>query len=358
MQQESVGDPIELEKLSNYAILDSPAVGIQEGDEETRWHEGHQHDEEQHYHHLTLPSPADIETDDREFVDPTEKINRPTKFVLTTFERLPKFLADNEYIRSGYRVHFSFKLCIISLFRRHNETLNVWTHLLGAIMFTSLMIATYSYILPSIHKRAPIAMDYAVFAVFFFGAHAQMLFSAIYHLFSAHSASVAKWLARLDYMGICLMIVGSYYPPLYYMLRPCHPTLMRVHLTMISILGVIGIGVIGIPRLQGPRFRVFRAVFFLVFALYVIIPFPQIVSNLGFGYLWPLFWRLGIMGLLYIFGVAIYASRCPERCCPGKLDFGWYSHPIWHLFVIAAGLMQFYNCIYAYSNYLMHECPT
>ena len=45
------------------------------GDENTRWHEGHTHHEgEQHYHHLTLPSLADIETDDAEFVDPTESM--------------------------------------------------------------------------------------------------------------------------------------------------------------------------------------------------------------------------------------------------------------------------------------------
>lgn len=47
-------------------------------------------------------------------------IARPTKFVLSSFEQLPRFLADNEFIRYGYRVHFSFKLCLISLFKLHN----------------------------------------------------------------------------------------------------------------------------------------------------------------------------------------------------------------------------------------------
>eukprot|EP00026_Physarum_polycephalum_P008313 Phypoly_transcript_08395.p1 GENE.Phypoly_transcript_08395~~Phypoly_transcript_08395.p1 ORF type:complete len:377 (+),score=25.48 Phypoly_transcript_08395:190-1320(+) len=329
--------------------------------DDTRWHEGELHEKKQHFHHLTLPSLPDIETDDAEFIDPTERFARPTKFVLTSFESCPKFLADNEFILHGYRVHFSFKLCMESLFRRHNETLNVWTHLVGTLCFTALMIATYAKILPSmISKRIPITTDYAVFAVFFFGAHAQMLFSTIYHLFSAHSASVAKWLARLDYMGICLMIVGSYYPPLYYLLRPCHPDLMRIHLSIISLLGVIGLFVVAIPKLQGPEFRVFRAIFFIIFGLYIIIPMPQIIAVMGVRYVWPMAWRLMVMGALYILGAAFYASRCPERCCPGKLDFGWYSHPIWHMFVIAAGLMQFYNCLYAYLHYNMHsfECPT
>lgn len=331
---------------------------------DTRWHEGELQDKKkQHFHHLSFPE--DIETDDAEFIDPTETFARPTKFELTSFDALPKFLADNEFILHGYRVHFSFKLCMESLFRRHNETLNVWTHLVGTLVFTALMIFTYAKFLPSyvsnVSKRIPVGTDYAIFAVFFFGAHAQMLFSTIYHLFSAHSAGVAKWLARLDYMGICLMIVGSYYPPLYYMLRPCHPDLMRVHLSIISLLGVIGMFIVGIPKLQGPQFRVFRAIFFVVFGLYIIIPLPQIISLMGMKYVWPLLWRLSIMGALYICGATFYASRCPERCCTrGKLDYGWYSHPIWHMFVVAAGLMQFYNCIYAYTNYNMapSSCPS
>lgn len=49
--------------------------------------------------------------------------DRPKTFVLTTFDKLPKFLADNEYLRGGYRVHFSFKLCMVSLFRLHNGML-------------------------------------------------------------------------------------------------------------------------------------------------------------------------------------------------------------------------------------------
>lgn len=43
---------------------------------DTRWHEGHHHDGEQHYHHLTLPPPSEIETDDSEFVDPTEGMQK------------------------------------------------------------------------------------------------------------------------------------------------------------------------------------------------------------------------------------------------------------------------------------------
>jgi hypothetical protein len=60
------------------------------------------------------------------------------------------------------------------------------------------MIATYAKVLPSITIRIPINTDYAIFAVFFFGAHAQMLFSTVYHLFSAHSAGVSLLMKRFS----------------------------------------------------------------------------------------------------------------------------------------------------------------
>ncbi|KAF1313364.1 hypothetical protein FI667_g17433, partial [Globisporangium splendens] len=63
---------------------------------------------------------------------------------LHTFERLHQegfaYLADNSYIRSGYRLNYSVRDCFLSLFELHNETLNVWTHIIGSFIFLSLMM--------------------------------------------------------------------------------------------------------------------------------------------------------------------------------------------------------------------------
>jgi hypothetical protein len=51
-------------------------------------------------------------------------------------EEAPDFLQDNEYIKSGYRIdHNSCCSATKSLFTCHNESVNVWSHLMGAIMF-------------------------------------------------------------------------------------------------------------------------------------------------------------------------------------------------------------------------------
>lgn len=54
------------------------------------------------------------------------------------------FLRDNEFIRRGYRVSLSGGQALRSLFSAHNETMNVWTHLLGATFFVVLVVAFFS----------------------------------------------------------------------------------------------------------------------------------------------------------------------------------------------------------------------
>jgi predicted membrane channel-forming protein YqfA (hemolysin III family) len=56
---------------------------------------------------------------------------------------LPHHLVDNEFITGGYRInHSSFRSVIISLFKFHNESVNVWSHLLGMLFFTSMIVYT------------------------------------------------------------------------------------------------------------------------------------------------------------------------------------------------------------------------
>jgi hypothetical protein len=48
------------------------------------------------------------------------------------FADLPDYLRDNEYITRYYRADYSVRESLASLFRLHNETGNIWTHLTGA----------------------------------------------------------------------------------------------------------------------------------------------------------------------------------------------------------------------------------
>uniref|UniRef100_A0A8C1GJZ8 Adiponectin receptor 1a n=2 Tax=Cyprinus carpio TaxID=7962 RepID=A0A8C1GJZ8_CYPCA len=52
------------------------------------------------------------------------------------FHVLPEWLKDNDYLLHGHRPPMpSFRACFRSIFRIHTETGNIWTHLLGLILF-------------------------------------------------------------------------------------------------------------------------------------------------------------------------------------------------------------------------------
>ena len=56
---------------------------------------------------------------------------------------------DNEHIITGYRINFNtMKRILRSLFMIHNETVNIWSHLLGVFLFFILIYHTLLYKAP------------------------------------------------------------------------------------------------------------------------------------------------------------------------------------------------------------------
>lgn len=49
--------------------------------------------------------------------------------------QMPVWLVDNPYVLKWYRKPGLFlKQCLISVVQLHNQTLNIWTHLVGLLM--------------------------------------------------------------------------------------------------------------------------------------------------------------------------------------------------------------------------------
>jgi len=62
------------------------------------------------------------------------RIKDKIKTFIGHFDHAPDFLKDNQYILTGYRIGFHTpKKVLKSLFMIHNESMNIWTHLFGAI---------------------------------------------------------------------------------------------------------------------------------------------------------------------------------------------------------------------------------
>lgn len=56
--------------------------------------------------------------------------------------KTPGWLVYNDYIEEGYRVNYNYISCSKSLCGMHNETMNIWTHSIGALIFLILFFQT------------------------------------------------------------------------------------------------------------------------------------------------------------------------------------------------------------------------
>jgi hypothetical protein len=78
-----------------------------------------------------------------------QKLKASGKPFIGNKEEAEEYQRDNELILGGYRVnHHSFKLIVSSLFKLHNESVNVWSHIAGAFVFIGLIFYTLLYLAP------------------------------------------------------------------------------------------------------------------------------------------------------------------------------------------------------------------
>jgi adiponectin receptor len=145
---------------------------------------------------------------------------------------LPEWQRDNHYILSGYRPGSnSYQKSFKSLGYLHNESVNIYTHLIGAIL--ALVGSIVLYLILGARYASATKEDVVVFSCYFLGAVACLGMSATFHMISNHSHEVAVWGNKLDYLGIVFLIWGSFIPVLYYAFQN-EPQLMKTYTAMVS----------------------------------------------------------------------------------------------------------------------------
>lgn len=259
----------------------------------------------------------------------------------TQFDEQPDWLKDNKYLRCGHRrPTYSFVTCTRSIFQLHNETVNIWTHLLGGLYFAHLCLQL-------INSSTLVSSDKWVFGLFLLSATACHLFSTIYHTFSCHSQSVSRVCCRMDYCGIVALITFSFVPWIHYGFY-MHDTLKVAYLMGVVTFGVVAINLLMQDKFSEKTHRWMRCAVFICFGISGIIPGVHwFLLNYEIFFveaaLRNSFYRLLTMGALYLIGTMLYAFRIPERLFPGKCDIWWHSHQLFHVFVSAATLVHFYG---------------
>lgn len=231
------------------------------------------------------------------------------------WHEIEQWQQDNAFIISGYRpTSNSYFKSWASLGYLHNESVNIYTHLIGAIVSIIAFGITYHIL----QGRYDVANheDIVVFSCFFLGAAVCLGMSATYHTISNHSSTVARFGNKLDYFGIVFLIWGSFIPSLYYGYAGDAPN-FRFFSVVITTIGAATAAVSLLPFFSGTAWRPFRAFMFTTMGLSALWPVAYGVNEYGWQKLWQqmaLPW-LFAQGALYILGASIYVVRSlPKQC--------------------------------------------
>ncbi|KAM3519003.1 hypothetical protein MY4038_009919 [Beauveria bassiana] len=111
----------------------------------------------------------------------------PTTFTGRTVSwyEILEWQQDNRFILNGYRRETAdYRAIMTGLTFLHNETCNVYTHFLGALLLPIIAVIVMCVLHLQLRFSGVSGADYAIFAIFFCCAEVCLLFSAAFHLLS------------------------------------------------------------------------------------------------------------------------------------------------------------------------------
>ncbi|KAK8014613.1 hemolysin-III channel protein Izh2 [Apiospora arundinis] len=265
--------------------------------------------------------------------------------------------ADNEYIISGYRpTSGSTWLSLASLSYFHNQTINAYSHLIGALVFVSLPYYFYEYVYK--HQRHVEAIDLIVVCTSCIGVAVCFLFSVTFHVNWNNSKELTALCNKLDYLGILVLMWGAGIPTIYYGFF-CNQGLRWLYWALTSGTA-LSCGVFTLnPHFSSPRFRHWRACFYagfglssLIFVIHGLLLHGWELQKSRMSLVW-----MGWMATSNLVGAAIYATRIPERWAPYRFDLCGASHQLFHIFIVAAAVIHFDGLVAAFRITRSNQSP-
>ncbi|KAI1103500.1 hemolysin-III channel protein-like protein Izh2 [Jackrogersella minutella] len=246
----------------------------------------------------------------------------------------------SEHLRTGYRPECSsLWSCLQSWSYVHNETVNIFSHIIGAIIFMVLPLYVFRTEIPPRYRLAATA-DILVCSTYFLGVGICFTLSTIFHTFMCHSEAVYSLGVKLDYQGIILLMWGANVPLIYYSI-PCDLNGQVAYWTLNTVLaGLCSLATFH-PLIGGPHLGHVRAILFGTFGFCSVIA-PILIGTLKYGFE-EQSRRVGLVwiGATAVFngtGVIVYAMKFPEKWYPRAFDLFGASHQVMHIMVVFAAL--------------------
>ena len=282
------------------------------------------------------------------------------------------------YILTGYRIGYTtFKDWFQSIFVIHNETVNIWTHLFGVVLYSLLTYYTYALI-PTVEELKADAWHQGYITIFhkylvteilgydldgmsdenssrvpiivhFFGGALWMACSTAHHCFMCHSEGVFQFYFKWDSLGILFGSLGMNLTMNYYIFY-CPQTfyIAYIYIILANVISVLLAIMTFHPLFHQTAYRPLRVWAFIIFGVictsgvFHTLIFEDPLYSYGAASLW-------LSGnWIMILGSHIYVLKIPERFFPKTFDLIGQSHNLWHCIILFASLI---HCCASFSMY-------
>lgn len=293
-----------------------------------------------------------------------------------------------DYIIYGYRSKKSINECIFSIFKIHNETINIWSHLISLITFLYILwydvinykkcnIANITYItntantanITDITNITDIAnvnnainilqidnilyYNYIILLLYDLISITTFGISTIYHTFIPNDYDNYIILLKLDLLTIILVICSSNFIIMYYWFW-CISNYLNMYI-IASCIYLFG-GIILLCFLDIIKKYNYILIYFSSYNLGIIIGYIYIIYNYKENVNKYIVYNFAGPLIIYMIGFIIYSAKIPEKVLYNYTDYIGNSHQIWHILSFIASYLFheeiIKNIIYRNNNYL------
>ena len=277
---------------------------------------------------------------------------------LLAIHDLPVWHYRNKYKHKGYRLpNATASSYVASLFTLHNETADIWTHLIGATVhfLGVLLLFTGSYPFEAQgFDSLPVSDTLILVASLLGNGFIMFMGSWVAHLMYPIGESWHGNMWRIDQIGVVFSICGGGLGWGYFALM-CSFAYQAYWaiFTIACLVGAIGIMAYKYPPAADNYDHPERGGALLPLAVVLIL-------NWGSAFLLPWITTvpakldhgirvIEISACIMLSGLVFYISKAPERWLPGYFDYCFSSHVLWHVAIMlactvyATGLVALYQ---------------
>lgn len=246
------------------------------------------------------------------------------KTLLLTLAQVPEYMKDNMYVRTGYRPEMPVCKALFSgICGWHNESLNIWTHLLTVVLFFIFLMDTITKSKGNHdNPKWPII-------VFQAGVIYVMLMSTLYHTVLCVSKGYYLFFRNLDFTAIALVMFSMFVPVCVYAFKDHRWA--TLYIIVAALITCFCFFVVFTPSFQSIKTsEIARPLVYGLLAIWGIIPIMHSLYLNG-AVMMPVVKLWFLSQCLFAIGAFFYVSSIPERSYV-SVDY-CNSHSIFHIFV-------------------------